>query len=220
MKDIEDFFPLSPMQQGMLFHTLYEPEAEAYFEQLSFAVRGGFDTRAFERAWEQVVSRHQALRSSFRWEGLKEPVQVIHRQAKPEVERHDWRNAPADERTARLEELLRADRQRGFNLSLAPLMRLIIVRMKEDEYQVVWSHHHLLMDGWSVPIIFNEVVAYYTAYNQGRELQLDVPRPYRDYIAWLKRQDMKRAQAFWREQLRGFTAPTPLGEGQPPEDET
>lgn len=210
MKEIEAFFPLSPMQQGMLFHTLYAPEAEAYFEQLSFSLQGDFDDQAFERAWQEVVNRHQALRSSFRWEGLKEPVQVVHWRVKLEFERQDWTGRSKEEQSHLLDELLLKDRQRGFNLSQAPLMRLIVVSTAANTYQLVWSHHHLLMDGWSVPIVLNEVATLYVAFSKGSPLELQPPRPYRDYIVWLRKQDLNRAQEFWRKQLKGFTSPTSL----------
>lgn len=210
LKDIEAFFPLSPMQQGMLFHTLYAPESEAYFEQLSFSLQGDFDDQAFERAWQEVVNRHQALRSSFRWEGLKEPVQVVHRHVKLEFERQDWTTSSAEEQSHLLNELLQKDRQRGFNLSQPPLMRITVVNTGAQTYQLVWSHHHLLMDGWSVPIVLNEVATFYVAFSKGSPLQLQPPRPYRDYIVWLRQQDLNSAQEFWRKQLKGFTSPTNL----------
>jgi len=217
MKEIEAFFPLSPMQQGMLFHTLYAPEREYYIEQVSFALHVELDVNAFERAWQQVVNRHQALRASFLWEELREPVQVIHRQVTIELEKRDWRSVPASDQESLLESLLQSDRRQGFQLSQAPLMRLTLVRMTENHCQIIWSHHHLLLDGWSVPILLNEVVAYYSAFSEGRELHLKPPRPYRDYITWVRRQDLARAEAFWREKLKGFTTPTTLELGRPSE---
>ncbi|HEY7489757.1 MAG TPA: amino acid adenylation domain-containing protein, partial [Candidatus Tectomicrobia bacterium] len=209
-KNIEDFYPLSPMQQGMWFHSLYAPGSGVYFEQLCCTMHGDLHVSAFARAWQRVVDRHPILRTAFIGETLKEPVQVVQRQAQLPVEQQDWRRLSAVEQEARLEAFLQADRRCGFRLSEAPLMRLAIMRLADDAYRFVWSYHHLLLDGWSVPILLQEVFAFYEAFCCAQDLHLEACRPYRDYIVWLKRQDLAAAEAFWRPLLRGMTAPTPL----------
>ncbi|HEY52373.1 MAG TPA: AMP-binding protein, partial [Caldilineae bacterium] len=209
-KNIETFYPLTPMQQGMLFHTLYEPESGVYVELLTAAWHGDVDIDAFRRTWQRVVDRHEALRTAFLWEGLKEPIQVVQRQAEVTVTELGWRTATPEEQQERLDEYLREERKRGFDLTKAPLLRLSLIRMADEEYRLVWTHHHLLMDGWSIPLLLKEVFAFYAAYLRGEELQLPKPRPYRDYIVWLKRQDMEAAERYWREKMAGFTEPTPL----------
>ncbi len=209
-KNVEDFYPLSPMQQGMLFHSLYAPESGVYVEQMSCTLCGGLNVPAFEQAWQQVVDRHSILRTSFVTQGLKEPVQVVHRRVSLPIERQDWRGLPQAEQAARLDAFLQAEQQRGFVLSEAPLMRLAIMQIAEDAHEFVWCHHHALLDGWSVPMLLQEVLALYEAIRQGQVLRLDPRRPYRDYIVWLKRQDMNQAEAFWRQTLQGLAAPTPF----------
>jgi amino acid adenylation domain-containing protein len=120
----------------------------------------------------------------------------------------------ADEQERQLEAFLGEDRAQGFELSKAPLMRPTLVQLAEDAYQFVWSLHHLLLDGWSLPLFLQEVFQMYDAFCARRELHLDVSRPYGDYIAWLQRQDLAQAEAFWRQTLKGFTAPTVLNIGQ------
>ncbi len=210
VKNIEDIYPLSPMQQGMLFHSLYAPETGVYFEQTSWTLRGDLDVSAFEQAWGRVLARHSALRTSFLWEDLDEPLQVVHRDLDLPFERRDWVDLPEDEQEARLKRFLWKDRERGFELSEAPLMRLALIQTAEDIFHFVWSHHHLLVDGWSLPIIFGEVFALYEALQRGEAPVLQPTRPYRAYIAWLQQQNMAEAEAFWRGALAGFTAPTPL----------
>ncbi|HEX6291276.1 MAG TPA: amino acid adenylation domain-containing protein, partial [Herpetosiphonaceae bacterium] len=210
-KDIESFYPLSPMQQGMLFHTLYDDGSGMYVEQLIIPVQSTLNVAAFQRAWEQVAQRHSIFRSTFVWEGIKTPVQVVHRRVDLPWELADWRDLSADEQQARLKAFLDADRQRGFDLAHAPLMRLALFRVADDTYQFVWSQHHMLMDGWSLPLVLNEVFVLYEAALQGREAPLPRPRPYRDYITWLQQQDLAQAERFWRQFLAGFTSPTPLG---------
>ena len=209
-REVEDIYPLSPMQQGMLFHTLRDPSSGVYVQQISFRIAGGLVVPAFRAAWSQVLQRHPALRSAFVWGGLDEPLQVVRTGVALPWAEEDWRDVPAGEQDARLSALLEQDRARGFDLAAAPLMRLTLLRLGDEVYQVVWSFHHLLTDGWSLPILFKDLLGLYEAARQGKAVHLPVPRPYRDYIAWLMRQDRRRAEAFWREALQGFHAPTPL----------
>jgi amino acid adenylation domain-containing protein len=214
IKNVEDIYSLSPMQQGMLFHTLYASESRVYFEQLICTLEGNLSASAFEQAWQQVVERHPILRTAFLWEDLDEPLQIVRQQVKLSWEQHDWRELSPGEQQEQLEAFLQAERQRGFDLSQAPLMRLALIQVDENTYQFIWCHHHLLLDGWSLPLVFKEVFAFYEALRQGKNLYLKRSRPYRDYIAWLQQQDLGKAEAFWRQTLQGFTAPTPLVVGK------
>lgn len=219
-KNIEAVYSLSPMQQGMLFHTLFDPSSGLYFEQFSWTLKGELDVSAFKRAWQRVVDRHPVLRTAFISEGFDNPLQVVGRRAKLPWEEHNWRGLPVAEQQVRLEAFLEADRSRGFELSKAPLMRCALIHLTEDTSQFVWSHHHLLLDGWSVTVLLQEVFSYYRAFCRGEELSLEVPRHYGDYIAWLQQQDLREAEAYWREALKGFTAPTSLGINRTPSDES
>jgi amino acid adenylation domain-containing protein len=210
LENVEDFYPLSPMQQGLLFHALYSPQAGVYIVQLSSALSGDLDLDVFERACQRVVERHEVFRTFFVWEGVETPVQVVEREVKLPFERHDWRTLAPEEQQEGLRAFLEADRARGFQLSKAPLMRVILIRRSEEDYQLIWSHHHLLLDGWCLSIVLKEVFTIYEALRRGWEPHLKPSLPYRDYIAWLHRQDLSKAEVFWRQVLKGFTAPTPL----------
>ncbi|HEU4452938.1 MAG TPA: amino acid adenylation domain-containing protein, partial [Longimicrobium sp.] len=198
------------MQEGMLFHTLYEPGSGVYVAQLGFDVEGELDADAFGRAWQAVVDRHPALRTAFVWEGVDAPLQVVRRAAALPVLHADWRDADAEERERRLEGFLAADRARGFDPSGAPLMRLALFRTGDDAHHLVWTFHQMAFDGWSLPLVFREVAAGYGALRAGGSASFPAARPYRGYAAWLARQDGARAEAFWRGALAGFGAPTPL----------
>ena len=217
MKDVEDFYPLSPMQQGMLFHSRYAPDSGVYVEQVSCTLRGDLDAGAFERAWQQVVDRHSVLRTAFVGEAWKEPVQVVRRQVDLPFLHQDWRKFPPAEQAARLGSFVQEDRRKGFDLEQAPLMRLALMRTAEDVHRFVWTHHHILLDGWSIPILLQEVFAFYDACSRGQDLRLEPRRPYRDYIVWLKQQDLAQAETFWRRILAGFTSPTDLVVDRPVE---
>ncbi|HZI06275.1 MAG TPA: condensation domain-containing protein, partial [Archangium sp.] len=208
--DVTDIYPLSPMQQGMLFHALLSPESGAYFEQLSWTVRGGMDLEAFLQAWKTCLGRHPILRSSFHWEGLETPLQVVHTHAGLPFELLDWRELTASTQQARFEQLLREEKQRGFDLHRAPLTRLTAVRLAEDTWRFLWNHHHLLVDGWSLGVLIGEVFSLYDTLHAGRVPQPVSPPPFRDYIAWLQRRDTPADTAWWRAYLEGFSAPTPL----------
>ena len=207
---VEDSYQLSPMQQGMLFHSLYAPQSGVDIEQMICDLHENLDVPSFEDAWQQVVERHTILRTSLSWEGLDKPLQKVHRHIKLPVEQQDWRDLSTEQQESRLEKFLQSDRQRGFNLAKAPLMRLSLFRLAEGDYQLIWTFHHSLLDGRSFPLVLKEVFAFYEAKRQGQNLWLEQPRPYRDYIKWLQQQNLSQAEAFWRQILKGFTAPTPL----------
>ena len=209
-ENLEDIYELSPTQQGMLFYALYDPKAGAYFEQITYSFHGVLNVPAFERAWQHVMDRHPILRTSFFWEDVDKPLQVVHRQVKLPLERDDWRGLSPVEQQERLEHFLQTDRDRYFDLSEAPLMRLTLIQVAEDAYQFIWSTHHLLLDGWSQPLVLKEVSAFYKAFCQGENIHLELPRPYGDYIEWLQQQDLTEAETFWRQVLKGFSAPISL----------
>ncbi|WP_164021878.1 non-ribosomal peptide synthetase, partial [Pyxidicoccus trucidator] len=208
--DVEDVYPLSATQQGMLFHALLSPSSSTYFEQLSWTVTSSLDLHAFMRAWQACLQLHTILRSSFHWEGLDTPLQVVHSHVELPFELLDWSELSASEQHARFEELLLQDRQRGFELRRAPLMRLTAVRLAENSVRFCWSHHHLLVDGWSLGVLMKEVFSLYDAFRSGSSPLPAGRPPFRDYIAWLQRRDASADESFWRTFLDGFSAPTPL----------
>src|SRR2546426_7754364 len=129
---IEDIYPLSPMQQGLLFHSLYSPGTGVYVEQMSCTLHGELNVSAFERAWKRMIDRHAVLRTAFVWEDLDQPVQVVHRDVALPLEHHDWRALSAADQETRLQDLLQEDRTRGFELSSAPLMRLLLIELRDN----------------------------------------------------------------------------------------
>jgi amino acid adenylation domain-containing protein len=207
---IEDVYPLSPMQQGMLFHTLYSPGTGAYLGQASWEIRGELDIPALRAAWQSLVDRHPILRTAIFWERLDEPTQVVCRNVDLPWEDLDWRSLPAEEQPPRLWALLDEGRRLGFDLEEPPLMRMTLIHVADNVWWLAWTYHHLLIDGWCMALLFREVLRLYEGKRTGREPHLRPSRPYRDYIAWLKKQDLSRAEAFWRRLLAGYEAPTSL----------
>ncbi|HEU4595090.1 MAG TPA: amino acid adenylation domain-containing protein, partial [Pyrinomonadaceae bacterium] len=210
-EDVEDVYPLSPMQQGILFHSLFNPSSGEYVEMFSSTLEASLNVAAFRQAWEWVVARHTALRTSFVWDGLEKPLQLVHRSARVGVEEHDLRQLPPDERAARFDAIFQAEQQRGtFDLSATPLLRLYLFRMDEETYRFVWSFHDIVIDGWSAPLILEEVREYYLALSRGAAPPPPEAPPYRDFIEWLGRQDLSGAELFWRRALAGLRTPTLL----------
>ena len=203
------------MQQGMLFHSLYAPQSGVYVQQVVGTLHHDLDVPAFREAWQKIILRHSVLRVSFRWEGLETPVQEVHPEAELPFERQDWTSHSESERAEKLEDFLEADRCRGFDFTEAPLMRLSLFGCGENEFQFVWTFHHAVLDGRSFSMVLKEVFALYDAIRGGGSLQLPIPRPFEDFIEWLNRQNFQQSENFWRDRLKGFKSPTPLGVDRP-----
>jgi amino acid adenylation domain-containing protein len=210
IQDIEDMYELSPAQHGMLFHSLYSANSKDYFVQIAYGLPQ-VNVRSFGSAWQKVVERHPALRTAFVWEDLDKPIQVVYRSIEVPLSIEDWRGSSAYERKHRLETFLEADRSRSFVLSKAPLMRLTLIRLDDHKCYFVWSNHHLIMDGWSRALLVREVFTFYDAFCRSEEREIEGVRPYGEYIRWLQRQDMGKAEQYWRKQLGGVKEPTRLG---------
>ncbi len=206
MTNVQDIYPLSPMQQGMLFHSQLSTGSGMYFTQLSGTLKGRRRAEVFRQALERAMGRHAVLRTSFLWESLDEPLQVVHAGAVLPVEELDWSRLEND--GEEFGKLLEADRRRGFDHGSAPLMRLTLVQCAGDEFRFIWSHHHILLDGWSFSLLMRELLLDCDALLSGREQSFPSARPYRDYVAWLQRQDSSAAEKYWRRTLAGFREPS------------
>ena len=206
---IEDVYPLSPMQEGMLFHTLSDNGSSLYVQQVSLPITG-LDVERFRQAWEFVIVRQAILRTSFHWQdGLSKPLQVVHRHAPLQMQVLDWRERETSEEL--IAEFASADRALGFNLADARLQRVTLLRLSDDQYQMIWTSHHILMDGWSSSRLFGEVLQYYAK----GEIIGENGR-YRDFIAWLQAQDQDAQELFWKARLAEVNEPTALSQAMHP----
>ncbi|GAB2781049.1 non-ribosomal peptide synthetase [Amycolatopsis magusensis] len=208
--EVEDIYPLTPLQAGMVFHSLVDHDSNAYFDQFRLRLAGVADPVALAEAWQRVVDRTPILRTSTVWDGVEQPLQRVHRGVRVPVGHHDWRGRTPEEQQAALADLMAADLAAGMDLTAPPLMRLAIGRLTDDEVQLLWTSHHVLLDGWSTAQVFGEVCEQYAAIVGGRAARLVPRRPFRDYLAWLAEQDHAVAEDHWRQALAGFTTPTPL----------
>ncbi|HEX2187808.1 MAG TPA: amino acid adenylation domain-containing protein [Longimicrobiaceae bacterium] len=204
-------YPLTPVQEGMLFHTLHAPGAQSYVSQYVIGLSGRLEPEALRRAWEGAIRRYAVLRTGFVWDGVERPLQVVHREAPLRWQALDWRGRPPAALPDEVERFLGGERARGFDPAGPPLMRVAVLRTGDERWELVWTHHHLLLDGWSISLVLRDVFALYVAGLRGGEAALPPARPYRDYVAWLQRRDLSAAEAYWRGALAGLTAPTALG---------
>ncbi len=202
---LEHLYSLSPMQQGMLFLGLNSPDAELYINQLSIAV-DGLDPQRLQRAWSAVAQRHEVLRSGFLWLDQEEPLQFVLADPGLPFEVLDWRGRAISDEALELEQVAQQERRKGFDLGQPPLQRVRLLRLGEDRYQLIWTYHHILIDGWSTSQLFGEILELYS----GGSLPPAVP--YRHYIAWLRARDGKASEAFWRRQLARMDEPTYLAD--------
>jgi hypothetical protein len=209
--DIEGLFPASPQQQGMLFESVARSGSGIHIEQEMLLLPGPLNAAAFERAWKTIVARHSVLRTAFVWKDQKQPLQVVLKHVVLPLAHDDWRAFAPDEQERKLREYLSSTRNEGFELARAPLMRLAVFQLSDVAYQFVWTQHHILMDGWCLPVLLREFVTAYAAYGTGSEPAFAPARRYSDYVAWLAQQDMRAAEQYWCGALAGIVGPTALG---------
>ncbi|MNG60432.1 Linear gramicidin synthase subunit B [compost metagenome] len=201
---IEDIYPLSPMQEGLLVHTLLEQHSGIYFMQECYTIREPLDYALFEAAWQQVVQRYEAIRASFLWNTGGRLLQVIHRHSGTQVEHLDLSQVPMAEVEARILQLLKEEREAGFDLAKRPPIRFKLILLADGSHRFIMSNHHILLDAWCRSLLMADFFEIYHALVAGSAVQLATPHRYRDFIHWLEGQDRDAARAFWRDQLAGL----------------
>ena len=204
---ISKLYPATSMQQGMHFHS--QLERSAYVSQCCPVLAGQLDPAIFQQAWQAVVNRYDIFRTVFVGEG-DQLHQLVLRHAQMPWFEQDWRHLTPAEQAAQFEQARLDDRARGFDHSVAPLQRMSLYRLSDTHYQLLWSHHHMLLDGWCTPIVYRDVVAAYQALARGKSVPARQVHVYENYIAWLQQQDMEQARAYWRQYLAPVDGPTPL----------
>ncbi|GAA2828920.1 non-ribosomal peptide synthetase [Kribbella solani] len=202
-RPLEDCYPQTPIQQGLWFHSRYAQGEGIYHVQLIVRIDHDLEVATFQQAWAYVMRRHPILRTSFR-----ETDQLVWNTLDVPLRTQDWRSGNADEL---LQQYLGHDRERGFVPPDAPQWRMLLARTADSSYQLVFSAHHAILDGWSIGLVLNDAAEYYDALAAGSHLTNLPVLPYREYVAWLEQQDLHQAESYWRETLQGLEPPTPLG---------
>ena len=212
---IEDVYPLTPMQEGMLLHTLLEPGTGVYCMQDRYRINSELDPQRFAQAWQAVIGRHEALRASFCWNVGEDMLQIIHKPGSTPVEYLDWSQVAENAQETRLQALLETERKAGFDLLSQAPFHLRLIRVGAARYWFMMSNHHILIDAWCRSLLMDDFFEIYTALGDCREAQLSAPPRYRDYIGWLQRQSLTEARQWWKDNLRGFERTTPIPGDRP-----
>lgn len=200
--NIEEIYPVTPIQSGLIFRHLYDPNSDAYFVQRVFELKN-VNINLFKQSWKILIERHETLRVSFSYKKLKTPVQIIHRKIIIQWKEEEIQNLTFEEQRDSLNKTIKQERQEGFNIQKAPLMRFNLLRIKKDKYYFIWNQHQLLIDGWCVPIILEELSDIYESLITNSELNLKQRRSYRDYIKWIQDQNQVAARDYWQKELLG-----------------
>ncbi len=203
----EDILPLSPLQEGLLFHALYDVQGpDVYTVQLLLGLDGPLHADDLKAAVQSLLARHASLRAGFQHENLSRPVQIIVSSVMPPWRSIDLSLLDEGSQEQRLTQILAEDRAEHFDLASPPLMRFALVRLSAERHRLLLTNHHILMDGWSLPVLVQELLTLYA--ERGDATVLPRVTPYRDYLAWIAAQDRNAAAAAWREVLAGLEEPT------------
>ncbi|BFH71003.1 hypothetical protein PsJ27TS7_50030 [Paenibacillus dendritiformis] len=208
--EIENIYSLTPMQKGMWFHSALDRQTAAYFEQTRFTMRGALDVQLFERSWMELAKRHLVLRANFVKGPAGEPLQIIYRDKPVGFEYEELLHLQPDEKQAYLDKKAEDDKLRGFDMEHDALVRVTILRTEEQSYHVLWSFQHILMDGWCLPQLTQELFETYSALASGKQPVGDKGSDYGAYIEWLEKQDDQAASGYWTAFLAGYEGQTVL----------
>ncbi|WP_026405330.1 non-ribosomal peptide synthetase, partial [Actinomadura rifamycini] len=210
---LAEVWPLSPLQEGLLFHARYDERArDVYVGQHTVHLDGPVDAAVLRASWEALLRRHAALRAGFRRRRSGAPVQIIVRAPALPWREADLSHLPPADAEAAAARLAAEERDRGFDVSAPPLLRPALIRLDAARHRMLVTMHHIVLDGWSLPILFDELSRVYAA--GGDASVLPPTAPYRDYLAWLSRQDRDAARAAWTAAFTGLDEPTLLVPGR------
>ncbi|MCP4217864.1 MAG: amino acid adenylation domain-containing protein [bacterium] len=202
-KDIEDIIALTPLQEGILFHYLREPDGEHYFQLLSLEVTGDIDREIFEKAWNHVVRDNQALRSLFRWEKVDNPIQVVLKSYTHQPGFYDYSHLDETESLRKLDVLLEEQQRLKFNLADVPF-RVTLCRQAKEKYTIIICWHHILYDGWSNGIVLQEVFSAYGTMARGGGVEPVKKTGLKEFVKWMGGRDAQADAAYWRDYLNGL----------------
>lgn len=207
---IGDSFPLTPMQEGMLYHSLAYPDRGVDVQQVLCTIDDCFDHDRFEAAWSRLTQRHAVLRTRFEWEGRDQPVQTVLEQVTLAIQVYDLQATESERQELTLREFLRNDRKRGIHLGSAPLMRLSVFMLGESGFTFVWTYHHVILDGRSDEIVLRDFLLLYENGDGSDPLRVVPSHSYRKYAGWITSRSFEDDRAFWTEELKSLDSTTPV----------
>ena len=202
--DIKDIYILSPMQQGMLFHSIIDDNASVYFEQANFSIKGYVDISLFEKSFNYIIEKYDPLRTVFLYEKVNQPLQVVLKKRNGTILFDDISSLEDKAKKVFIEEFKQKDRGQGFDLSKDLLMRISVIRTDKEAYEIIWSFHHIIMDGWCLGIILEDFFKVYSSLLKKKPIIDSNYYPYRDYIKWLQDQNKNEALDYWKTYLENY----------------
>ncbi|MFS4449732.1 condensation domain-containing protein, partial [Maribacter sp. 2307UL18-2] len=209
--EVEDIYSLSPMQEGMLFHSLLDGEADHYFNQMNYRLTGSLDIELIKNSFQGLIDRYGTLRTIFLHEGYERSLQLVLKEREGFFVYEDVKEEVLEfGRASTVGKYNRLDKNRKFDLSEDVLMRLHVYLTGDGEYEFIWSFHHILMDGWCMSILVNEFNAFYRGLLEGKVVELPEVRPYSRYIEWLEARDRSVSKDYWRDYLSGYEGLTSI----------
>lgn len=209
-RKIESIYPTSPVQKALLLSTQQAGSVGINIEQIVFRLSGQFDLTAFAKACQHLMNQHAIFRTAFVWTDAGESFQVVSREVTVPLCMEDWSSVAESQVPERLRDVANREKVQGFNPAKAPLVRIRCIRLHEQGTVLMWTHHHALLDGWCLPILFRELFRAYSSFADGKMPEVHIRRPYQDYIQWLRQQDHRQAELFWKETLAGFETLTTI----------
>ncbi len=203
--DIADVCLLTPMQEGMLFHYLMDKKSPAYFEQTAYRIQGQLEFKLFEKAFMRIVERHDVLRTIFVFEKVPRPLQVVLKKRNATVCYEDISGVADEQMEKVIAEFKIKDKARGFNLEKDILIRLTILKIADNKFEIIWSFHHIILDGWCITILIKDMMLYYNSLIQGKTVNLPPAVPFKNYLKWIERQDKNAGSQYWKNYLEDYT---------------
>ncbi|WP_434813447.1 surfactin non-ribosomal peptide synthetase SrfAC [Bacillus halotolerans] len=209
---VQDMYYLSPMQEGMLFHTILNPGQSFYLEQITMKVKGDFNIKCLEESMNVIMDRYDVFRTVFIHEKVKRPVQVVLKKRQFHIEEMDQTHLSESEQTDKINEYKAQDKIKGFDLTRDIPMRAAIFKKADNSFEWVWSYHHIILDGWCFGIVVQDLFKVYNALREQKPYSLPPVKPYKEYIKWLEKQDKQASLRYWREYLEDFEGQTTFAE--------
>lgn len=204
--NIQDIYPLTPMQAGMLYHTLEDKKSNAYFEQLSIEVIGMIDIDIFKKSFNKLIEKYDVLRTAIVYKNIKTPQQVVLKERPQNVYYNDISKIDDEKISVYIENFKEKDKLMGFDLTKDCLIRMSILKTTKDKYLVILSSHHIILDGWCMGIILNDLMHNYYLLKKNLEIQTEEKYKYKEYVQWLESNDKEEAREYWKEYLRGYNS--------------
>jgi amino acid adenylation domain-containing protein len=209
---VETVVPLLPLQEGMLFHALYDEQGiDVYNVQVALELTGGLDAEALRASCRGLLARHKALRASFVQRRSGQAVQAIARTVPLPWSEADLTGLARPEQAARYIQLLVSERGRRFNMARPPLLRFLLIRRSELRHTLVFTLHHILLDGWSLPLVLHDLFALYS--RGGSDADLAPAVSFEAFLSWLATRDRIASEDAWRAVLNGLREPTLVAPG-------